>query len=82
MYYFCRSFRNGAPRKNAGATSRIDPLRDLYNVYNRIRCKYLPRKEVIHAQLPLRMPCYDLVPVTDLTLDPIRGFWVLPAPLT
>ncbi len=25
----------------------------------------LPRKEVIHAQLPLRMPCYDLVLITD-----------------
>ncbi len=32
--------------------------------------KVLPRKEVIHAQLPLRMPCYDLVPVTDLTFAP------------
>lgn len=25
-----------------------------------------PRKEVIHAQLPLRMPCYDLVPIAGL----------------
>ena len=25
---------------------------------------------MIHAQLPLRMPCYDLVPVTDLTFNP------------
>ena len=31
---------------------------------------YLPRKEVIHPQLPLRMPCYDLVLVTSLTLVP------------
>ena len=28
---------------------------------------YLPRKEVIHPQLPLRMPCYDFVPVISLT---------------
>jgi hypothetical protein len=28
----------------------------------------LPRKEVIHPQLPLRIPCYDFVPVTGPTL--------------
>jgi hypothetical protein len=30
----------------------------------------LPRKEVIHPQLPLRMPCYDFVPITSPTLTP------------
>ena len=29
----------------------------------------LPRKEVIQPQLPLQLPCYDFVPVTDPTLD-------------
>ncbi len=28
------------------------------------------RKEVIHPQVPLRMPCYDFFPVTDPTLGP------------
>ncbi len=28
----------------------------------------LLRKEVIQPQLPLRLPCYDLAPVTGLTL--------------
>ena len=28
----------------------------------------LPRKEVIQPQLPLRLPCYDFVPVTRPTL--------------
>ena len=28
-----------------------------------------PRKEVIQPQVPLRLPCYDFAPVTDLTLD-------------
>ena len=28
----------------------------------------LPRKEVIQPQVPLRLPCYDLVPVTRLTV--------------
>ena len=30
---------------------------------------YLPRKEVIQPHLPVRLPCYDLVPITSLTLD-------------
>ena len=25
------------------------------------------RKEVIQPQVPLRLPCYDLVPITELT---------------
>lgn len=28
------------------------------------------RKEVIHRQLPLPMPCYDLAPVTSFGLEP------------
>ena len=28
----------------------------------------LPRKEVIQPQLPLQLPCYDFIPVTDPTL--------------
>ena len=27
------------------------------------------RKEGIQPQVPLRLPCYDFAPVTDLTLD-------------
>src|SRR5919199_4540657 len=29
----------------------------------------LPRKEVIQPQLPLRLPCYDFVPIPSPTLD-------------
>ena len=29
----------------------------------------LLRKEVIQPHLPVRLPCYDLVPITSLTLD-------------
>ena len=28
----------------------------------------IPRKEVIQPQVLLRLPCYDLVPVTGITL--------------
>lgn len=31
--------------------------------------KKLHRKEVIQPHLPVRLPCYDLVPITSLTLD-------------
>ena len=45
---------------------------------------YPLRKEVIQPQVPLRLPCYDLVPVTDLTFgSPESGrLRVLPAPMT
>lgn len=33
----------------------------------------LPRKEVIHAQLPLHMPCYDFTLIIDSTLVPSSG---------
>ena len=42
------------------------------------------RKEVIQPQVPLRLPCYDLVPVTGLTVgtpEPGR-LRVLPASMT
>src|SRR5687768_3957851 len=53
----------------------------------------LPRKEVIQPQLPLRLPCYDFVPVTNPTLgrcpsllpkeeELAHGLQVLPAPMT
>ena len=33
-----------------------------------IRFRLFPRKEVIQPQLPLQLPCYDFIPVTDPTL--------------
>jgi hypothetical protein len=36
----------------------------------------LLRKEVIQPHLPVRLPCYDFVPIADPTFDsslPIRG---------
>src|SRR5437867_10695947 len=31
-------------------------------------CDHILRKEVIQPQVPLRLPCYDLVPITGFTL--------------
>ena len=40
---------------------------------DKVRCLFpddlLPRKEVIQPQLPLRLPCYDFVPITSPALD-------------
>ena len=36
-------------------------------------CSLLPRKEVIQPHLPVRLPCYDFVPVARPTL----GRWLL-----
>jgi hypothetical protein len=33
-------------------------------------CEFLRRKEVIQPQVPLRLPCYDFIPVTSYTLGP------------
>ena len=35
-----------------------------------LRSLLLHRKEVIQPQVPLRLPCYDFIPVTSLTLGP------------
>ena len=33
------------------------------------RVRGLPRKEVIQPHLPVRLPCYDFVPITNPTFD-------------
>ena len=42
-----------------------------------LRFSIIPRKEVIHPQLPLRMPCYDFILIADPTVVPhikLRSF--------
>ena len=41
-----------------------------------LRCESLLRKEVIQPHLPVRLPCYDFVPIASPTFDgslPLRG---------
>ena len=38
----------------------------------RLTASILPRKEVIHPHLPVRIPCYDFIPVTTPTLGPSK----------
>lgn len=42
----------------------------------RARCQMLLRKEVIQPHLPVRLPCYDLVPIASPTFDgsPHKGW--------
>ena len=52
------------------------------------RAPVLLRKEVIQPHVPVRLPCYDFVPVIDLTFDSSLpcglGRWlrVKPTPMT
>ena len=34
----------------------------------RLAASLLPRKEVIHPHVPVRIPCYDLTPIISPTL--------------
>jgi hypothetical protein len=42
---------------------------DLGSVAPANRIHILPRKEVIQPHLPVRLPCYDFVPITNPTFD-------------
>ena len=48
------------------------------NTHNRGQNKKLLRKEVIQPHLPVRLPCYDFVPIADPTFDhsPHKGWAV------
>ena len=46
---------------NPRSHQRLDPTKS--------RDSDLPRKEVIQPHLPVRLPCYDFVPITNPTFD-------------
>ena len=43
--------------------------------------EFLLRKEVIQPQVPLRLPCYDFIPVVDAGLDASRRLRTAPTPM-
>jgi len=51
-------------RRSNKSLARFRPSQQLY-----VGIKILPRKEVIHPQIPLRIPCYDLALLTNLTFS-------------
>ena len=96
---FAARCRVGYPRRSASENAltipvRIAPrrwgLRRPVPVRGRPVSTELPglrkslRKEVIQPQVLLRLPCYDLVPVTDLAVGTAvsRRLRALPAPMT
>ena len=52
----------------AGATTAHDPSR-LTPSQLKVLFVVLLRKEVIQPHLPVRLPCYDFVPIADPTFD-------------
>jgi hypothetical protein len=59
---------------------KIDSVRNIYA--EAINISY-DQIEIIHEQLPLPVPCYDLLPVIELTLGhDKRRFRVFPTPLS
>jgi hypothetical protein len=67
MEVFYVVFLNQNPTKRLNYDHRMSSIPASKNlVLNEI----FLRKEVIHRQLPLPMPCYDLAPVTSLGLEP------------
>ena len=50
---------------------KLFPITLIYFVYNEqifLETQRLSRKEVFQPHLPVRLPCYDLAPVTSFTL--------------
>ena len=45
------------------------PIDGAFHLANALRHRLLLRKEVIQPQVPLRLPCYDFIPITTHTLD-------------
>ncbi len=43
------------------STDSVDSVTCIYHILR------ILRKEVIQPQVPLRLPCYDLVPIVELT---------------
>ena len=46
----------------------IESERKQQAFYNALMVKHSSKKEVFQPHLPIRLPCYDLAPITDFTL--------------
>ena len=55
-------------RENSARPGTTPEVRPGIRRPSRSRTSCLPRKEVIQPHLPVRLPCYDLAPITGLTL--------------
>jgi hypothetical protein len=57
----------GWAESSDGIDQKIDDINELGA--SGVKSSGFPRKEVIQPQLPLRLPCYDFVPITSPTFD-------------
>ena len=71
-----RSGSTGRPESVDGQMVNVPPMSNPHGTLVRgglwtpvIRCQVLLRKEVIQPHLPVRLPCYDFVPIADSTFD-------------
>ena len=60
-----------ADRKLASVSAYEHPGRSFADrgLLHTFRCEVLLRKEVIQPHLPVRLPCYDFVPIASPTFD-------------
>ena len=83
MEVFGLRFFQMLPRSESGVDLGVIATRPV-----KARAWSLPRKEVIQPHVPVRLPCYDFVPVTSLTLGACpadalaQRLQVLPASMT
>ena len=56
-------------KKCAGNRTKVRATPEVFRWHGKPATTRRSRKEVIQPQVPLRLPCYDFAPVTDLTLD-------------
>ena len=61
--------RYSKPRHQAGFSLSVRLQEKIIDHFPALRRDYLLRKEVIHPQIPLGIPCYDLVLVTRFALS-------------
>ena len=64
---------DGPPAAGQRNAARLDWLR--------LPAGLLLQKEVIQPQVPLRLPCYDFIPVVDADLDASRRLRPVPTPM-
>ena len=65
----CESAKRAPPGGEARTTGRSTLGAINASSPPKARDSDLPRKEVIQPHLPVRLPCYDFVPITDPTFD-------------
>ncbi len=76
-------YRSTPPKRNSDPSKLNSVIEDQDRpVYLAKRDSSILRKEVIQPHLPVRLPCYDLVPITGLTFGHRSGLRALPAFVT